>query len=199
MLNKKQFRNTLLGLLSMVLLALPISPVWAHGGAAGTDTDQCRIPVGDQWVHFTAYVPSITGDVDYCADISVIGKTNLVFDYEGVKLRKMKVEYEVTREPGGERVFYSEPQAYRSGTINKVLDFNVLGAGKYLIHVALVPEGGEKVDAHIAFEVGSGESLGFTQYLMILLGLFAVLYLAYYSSPVAKEKMDAAFAKLKNW
>lgn len=199
MLNKKRFTNTWLGLLTLVVLALPVSSVWAHGGAAGTDTDQCRIPVGDQWVHFTAYVPSVTGDVDYCANIPFLGKTNLVFDYEGVKLRKMKVEYEVTREPEGKRVFYSEPKAYRSGTINKVLDFNKLGAGKYLIHVALVPESGKKVDAHIGFEVGAGEGLGFAQYLMIVLGLFGLIYLAYYSSPVAKEKIDALLAKVKNW
>ena len=30
--------------------------VWAHGGAAGTDTDQCKFELEPtHWIHYTAY------------------------------------------------------------------------------------------------------------------------------------------------
>ena len=42
----------------LVLVGLLFSTsLWAHGGAAGTDTDQCKIEIDGEWVHYTAYQP----------------------------------------------------------------------------------------------------------------------------------------------
>ena len=35
------------------------SALWAHGGAAGTDTDQCKFELQpSHWIHYTAYQPA---------------------------------------------------------------------------------------------------------------------------------------------
>lgn len=43
----------------LVLLGLIFSSViWAHGGAKGTDTDQCKFELEkSHWLHYTAYQP----------------------------------------------------------------------------------------------------------------------------------------------
>jgi hypothetical protein len=82
--------------------------------------------------------------------------TNLVFDYEGKSLRNLTVEFEVTKEPEGTRVFYQEPTKIKTGTVNGVVDFSKFGAGNYLAHVAIVHKD-KSLDSHIPFSVGLEE------------------------------------------
>ena len=47
-------RNGFLALLGLIFS----TALWAHGGAAGTDTDQCKFELEkDHWLHYTAYQP----------------------------------------------------------------------------------------------------------------------------------------------
>ena len=95
----------------------------------------------------------LTAGKGYCKIIPKVGLTNLVFDYEGEKLRHVSVEFEITKEPEGSRVFYQEPRQISTGTVNGVVDFGKFGPGNYLAHVTLVDKG-NKLDKHLPFSVG---------------------------------------------
>ena len=73
------FRNSLLGLIGLVFS----STLWAHGGAAGTDTDQCKFELEkDHWIHYIAYQPKAYPAEEFCGNIFDIDSLiQLVFDY----------------------------------------------------------------------------------------------------------------------
>lgn len=185
-------KECLLALGVLVFSVIPVS-TWAHGGASGVDLDACRIPVGPHWVHFTAYQPQLTGTTEYCDAIPEIGSATLVFDYEGKALRNMTVEFEITKEPQGTRVFYKEPATYPTGTVNTTINF--ADPGDYLAHVTLVNEG-QKVDAHVPFSVG-GKSGGpsTSTYVVIAVILIAVGYIFYLSNASFKGAIDRMIKK----
>ncbi|MGZ4956652.1 MAG: hypothetical protein ACXV8Q_16215 [Methylobacter sp.] len=138
------------GLVGLLTVALP-STVYAHRGTSN-EVDACNILVGHERVHFTAYTPTFNNK-EYCQLIPHLGTTNLVFDYGGKSLRNLTVEFEVTKEPEGTRVFYLEPTKIKSGTVNGTVDFNKFGAGNYLVHVAIVHKD-KSIDNHIPLSVG---------------------------------------------
>lgn len=195
-MNRKQLlTNGFLGLLGLLFSAT----LWAHGGAAGTDVDQCKIKIQDEWVHFTAYQPFTNPAEEFCESIPNLDTpTNLVFDYVGMKLRKMMVEFEITKEPEGTRIYYQGADKHHTGTINATMSFKE--KGDYLVHVKLIPEVGEPVDAHIKFSAGGGASKATSGNIgMILLFAGAGLYILYLSSAGFKKQVDKLLAKLKSW
>ncbi|MEQ1738615.1 MAG: hypothetical protein ABL884_01805, partial [Methyloglobulus sp.] len=84
--------------------------IWAHGGAKGTDTDQCKFELEpDHWIHYTAYQPNAFPAEEFCANIPREKEALiLVFDYQDQKYKNDTVEFEVTKEPEGTRVFFLE-------------------------------------------------------------------------------------------
>ncbi|SMF95392.1 hypothetical protein SAMN02949497_2755 [Methylomagnum ishizawai] len=182
------------GLLALSLLlpgALPTT-TWAHGGAS-VDTDQCRIFVGPHLVHFTAYQPQLTGTTEYCNSIPELGSAVLVFDYEGKALRDMTVEFEITKEPEGTRVYYAPPSAHSKGTFNTTVNFTE--PSKYLGHVTLINEG-QKIDAHIPFTVGSAQGgPSATTYIIFGVVLLAAGYIGYLSNASFKNAVDGLLNK----
>ncbi len=139
-------------LLSVLFLSIALpSSVNAHRGAYN-QVDTCRIPVGDEIIHFTAYTPE-TGGTGLCRIIPNVSLTDLVFDYEGQKLRKTTVEFEVTKEPEGTQVFYQAPEKISKGSVNAKVDFRKYGPGNYLAHIT-IDYNGEKLDSHLPFSVG---------------------------------------------
>ena len=184
-------RHSLMSLSLMVAMTLS-AQVWAHGGAS-VDTDQCRIFVGPHLVHFTAYQPQLTGTTEYCGEIPEIGPSTLVFDYEGKALRNMTVELEITKEPEGTRIYHQEPTVHGTGTFNTTINFTE--TGKYLAHVTLLNDG-QRVDAHVAFKVGTAKgSLSTSTIVAILAVLLAIAYIAYLSSPQLKGLVDGLLKK----
>ena len=163
-------------LFGLLISTLP-SAVYAHRGASN-EVDACNILVGHERVHFTAYTPTFTTK-EYCQSIPRLGMTNLVFDYDGKGLRNLTVEFEVTKEPEGTRVFYQEPTKIKSGTVNGVVDFSKFGAGNYLAHVAIVHKD-KSLDSHIPFSVGlegeSSDNLPIKSLFLVML-IAAVVYL----------------------
>jgi len=139
-----------IGLFGLLPIALP-STAYAHRGATN-EVDACNILVGHERVHFTAYTPTFN-NIEYCQSIPHLGTTNLVFDYGGKTLRNLTVEFEVTKEPEGIRVFYLEPTKIKSGTVNSTVDFSKFGAGNYLVHVAIVYKD-KSIDNHIPLSIG---------------------------------------------
>ena len=166
-----------IALFGLLIIALP-SAVYAHRGASN-EVDACNILVGHERVHFTAYTPTFTTK-EYCQSIPHLGATNLVFDYDGKGLRNLTVEFEVTKEPEGTRIFYQEPTKIKSGTVNGVVDFSKFGAGNYLAHVAIVLKD-KSMDSHIPFSVvgledESSDNLPIKSLFIVLL-IAAVVYL----------------------
>jgi hypothetical protein len=193
MLNYNVLKQGLLALSLLLSTVLPLS-TWAHGGASGVDLDACRIPVAGHWVHFTAYQPQLTGTNEYCKSIPEVGSAVLVFDYEGKALRNMTVEFEITKEPEGSRVYYQEPATHSTGTINATINFSQ--PGDYLAHVTLVNEG-QKVDAHVPFSVGTSQIGGpsMSTYLVIAVVLIAAGYIFYLSNASFKNAIDGMLKK----
>ncbi|MGZ4976576.1 MAG: hypothetical protein ACXV8O_05425 [Methylobacter sp.] len=174
---------TYIGLSGLLTVALP-STVYAHRGAAD-EVDACNILVGHERVHFTAYTPTFNNK-EYCQSIPHLGTTNLVFDYGGKSLRNLTVEFEVTKEPEGTRVFYLEPTKIKSGTVNGTVDFSKFGAGNYLVHVAIVHKD-KSIDNHIPLSIGleSEPSDNLPLKALFIVGLIAA---AFYLMKLASDK-----------
>ncbi|MDO9162673.1 MAG: hypothetical protein Q8N35_10835 [Methylococcaceae bacterium] len=173
--------------------------LWAHGGAAGTDTDQCKFELEpNHWIHYTAYQPKAFPAEDFCGSIPATDSLiQLVFDYQDMRYRNMAVEFEVTKEPEGTRVFFEPAKKHKSGTIMLTLPNGVPDVGKYLIHITLVPDQGERLDAHMSFVAGKGQTTSTSGLLLYAFFAFAGLYVLYLSSAGFKNVVDKALGKIK--
>lgn len=195
-MNRAQlFAKGLLGGLALLLSA----SVWAHGGAAGTDTDQCKFELEpNHWIHYTAYQPKSYPAEEFCGKLPGTNTpTQLVFDYQDMRYRKMAIEFEVTKEPEGTRVFFLPSKKHSSGTVNLDLPNGVPDPGKYLIHITLVPDQGDRLDAHMGFTAGTGAPASKYSNALYFLLAFAGLYGLYLSSATFKDKVDALLGKKK--
>ncbi len=172
---------------TIIAWSMSANIAWAHGGVA-IEIDTCRIPVAGHWVHFTAYTPMTSADTEYCGEIPDVGMTNVVFDYETKALRKMTVEFEITKEPEGTVIFHQDATTMKTGTFNIPIDFTPHGAGDYLAHVTLINEG-TKVDAHSAFKVGtgSGGNINTSTYLIVGGVTLVAIYLFW---PGLRQKVE---------
>jgi len=193
-------RSHLLKKASLALTGLVFSAsLWAHGGAAGTDTDQCKFELEkDHWIHYTAYQPKTSPAEDFCGNIPNINSlTQLVFDYQDQRYRDMAIEFEVTKEPEGNRVFFQEAKKHKSGTVILDLPNGVADAGKYLIHITLQKDNGERLDAHMSFKAGVGPATSKVNIGLYALLAVAGLYTIYLSNTGFKKKTDELLTKLK--
>ncbi len=191
--NKKLIRNSFLGLFGLLFSSV----LWAHGGAAGTDTDQCKFELEpDHWIHYTAYQPAKYPGDEFCGSLPDVNTTTqLVFDYQDVRYRNMAVEFEVTKEPEGKRVFFQAAKKHKSGTVNLNLANGISEPGKYLIHITLLQDNGERLDAHMAFRAGTGAPTSTSSMLIYLLVALAGLYVFYLSNAGFKNKVDSYIKK----
>ena len=189
------FKSSILGLMGLIFSSV----LWAHGGAAGTDTDQCKFELEkDHWIHYTAYQPKAYPAEEFCGNLPDTNTmTQLVFDYQDQRYRGMSVEFEVTKEPEGTRVFYSEPKKHKSGTVILNLTNGVPEKGQYLIHITLMQDSGERLDAHMGFKAGEGQATSSGTLGLYALVLFAALYIFYLSNAGFKRKVDEMMAKAK--
>lgn len=185
--------------LGVILGLLFSASLWAHGGAAGTDTDQCKFELEPgHWIHYTAYQPNAFPQEEFCANLPREKETTLlVFDYQDMRYRDMSVEFEVTKEPEGTRVFFQPGAKHKKGTVELKLPNGVPDPGKYLIHITLVPDVGERLDAHMGFKAGGGKSASKDSILLYLFFALAAVYAVYLSHAGFKSKVDEAIAKLK--
>ena len=203
-MNKTQLiRKGCLGLIGLFFSA----SIWAHGGAAGTDTDQCKFELEPtHWIHYTAYQPSAYPAEEFCGKLPGTNTlTQLVFDYQDMKYRNMLVEFEVTKEPEGKQVFFLPSAKHKKGSVNLELPNGVAEPGQYLIHITLVPDptdpegrsSTERLDVHMGFKAGGGEPVSKNSMLLYAFFAFAGLYLLYLSSAGFKRQVDAIISKIK--
>ena len=181
--------------------------VWAHGGAAGTDTDQCKFELETtHWIHYTAYQPKAFPAEEFCGNLPGTDTlTQLVFDYQDMKYRNMLVEFEVTKEPEGTRVFFLPSAKHKKGSINLELPNGVPEAGQYLIHITLVPDStdtenrtqGQRLDVHMGFKAGGGQQVSKNNLLLYAFFALAGLYALYLSNAGFKRKVNEIVGKVK--
>lgn len=174
--------------------------IWAHGGAKGTDTDQCKFELEpDHWIHYTAYQPNSFPAEEFCADIPLAKEALiLVFDYQDQKYKDNTVEFEVTKEPEGTRVFFLEGAKHKKGTIELKMPNGVPDAGNYLIHITLVPDQGERKDVHMGFRAGAGAAKsGSTKFIYLIL-ILGGLYIAYLYVAPFRKIVDGIIGKAKD-
>jgi hypothetical protein len=189
------FKNSLFGLVGLMFS----SALWAHGGATGTDTDQCKFELEkDHWIHYTAYQPKAYPAEEFCGNIPDTNSLiQLVFDYQDQRYRGMAVEFEVTKEPEGTRVFFEAAKKHKSGTVVLNLENGVPEVGKYLIHITLLQDSGERLDAHMGFKAGGGQPTSKGSMGLYALVLFAGVYITYLSHAGFKRKVDQLIGKAK--
>jgi hypothetical protein len=187
-------------ILLTVLAALFSASVWAHGGAKGTDTDQCKFELEpDHWIHYTAYQPNAFPAEEFCANLPRENEaTILVFDYQDEKYKDNTVEFEVTKEPEGTRVFFLEKAKHKKGTVELKMPNGVPEPGNYLIHITLVPDQGERKDVHMAFKAGGGKGPSNYQMFIYLLLVTAGLYVLYLYSAPFRKIVDSIVGKVKD-
>lgn len=174
--------------------------IWAHGGAKGTDTDQCKFELEpDHWIHYTAYQPNSFPAEEFCADIPLAKEAViLVFDYQDQKYKDDTVEFEVTKEPEGTRVFFLEGAKHKKGTVELKMPNGVPEAGNYLIHITLVPDQGERKDVHMGFRAGTGAAKsGSTKFIYLIL-ILGALYVAYLYVAPFRKVVDGLIGKAKD-
>lgn len=186
-------------LLLTALTVLFSASLWAHGGAKGTDTDQCKFELEkDHWIHYTAYQPNAYPAEEFCARLPDINQaTILVFDYQDQKYKDNTVEFEVTKEPEGKRVFFMEGAKHKKGTVELKMPNGVPDVGDYLIHITLVPDQGERKDVHMAFKAGGGPAMAGSNKFLIGLGIVGALFFAYLSVPAVRNTVDGLLGKKK--
>jgi hypothetical protein len=171
--------------------------LWAHGGAKGTDTDQCKFELEpDHWIHYTAYQPVAFPAEEFCANLprekeAII----LVFDYQDQKYKNDTVEFEVTKEPEGTRVFFLAGAKHKKGTVELKMPNGVPEAGKYLIHITLVPDQGERKDVHMSFKAGGGPAASKSMVFLYLLIGAAGAYVLYLYNPTVRREVDKIIGK----
>ena len=186
------------GFLALMGLLLSTA-LWAHGGAKGTDTDQCKFELEpDHWIHYTAYQPNAFPAEEFCANIPRDKEALiLVFDYQDQKYKDNTVEFEVTKEPEGTRVFFLEGAKHKKGTVELKLPNGVPEPGNYLIHITLIPDQGERKDVHMGFKAGNGKGASNSQlFIYLIVGLTGLFVLYSYYTPF-RSLVDKIIGKVK--
>jgi hypothetical protein len=187
-------------ILLTTFVALFSASLWAHGGAKGTDTDQCKFELEpDHWIHYTAYQPNAFPAEEFCANIPRENEALiLVFDYQDQKYKDDTVEFEVTKEPEGKRVFFLAGAKHKKGTVELKLPNGVPEPGNYLIHITLVPDQGERKDVHMGFKAGGGKGASNSQVFIYLILALAALYIAYLNVAPFRKVVDGIIGKAKD-
>lgn len=188
----KRYLLTKTAVWGVLFIGLLLSSVAnAHRGARN-EVDTCRFSVGSEIIHFSAYTPALTGGQDYCHDIPDVGLAHLVFDYEGKKLRNTTVEFEITKEPEGTRIYYQKPEKIKKGSVDAKIDFNKYGAGSYLAHVTIMHKG-EKLDSHLPFSVGTDPDDSGVPYKIIIPIILVIITLIVVSVTTKRKDDPSAY------
>lgn len=188
------FKQCLLAL-SAFLVALSVSPVSRADGGGGPSSGPgggCRLQLDSYLVSFTAYQPQLTGTSPYCVEIPETGNISIVFDLETKELRDKTLEFEITKEKGGARIFYQAPDKFPTGVFNRTI--NITEPGDYFARVSLL-EDGKKHDAQLKFHVAETHGIPLDMAFLVALGLLVVGYFLYESNPAFKARFNRIIGK----
>jgi hypothetical protein len=137
-------RRVKLALIVMVAMAgwLASTDAWAHRGGGPNDPCERRLG-GASLVHLTLYQPDFDPDAEYCNEVPREGKTVVVVDVEGERLRQTPIAVEMIASDGsGLRTILSvPPRIYRRGVVDAEVTLD--SGSDYLARVVLLDAAGE--------------------------------------------------------
>jgi hypothetical protein len=114
---------------------------WAHRG--GGPNDPCERRLGASLVHLTLYQPDFDPDAEYCNEVPRQGKTVVVVDVEGDRLRQGPIALEmIASDASGLRKILSvPPRIYRRGVVDAEVTLD--SGSDYLVRVVLLDAAGQ--------------------------------------------------------
>jgi len=129
-------------LILVAILAIAVSLVstvaWAHRG--GGPNDPCERRLGASLVHLTLYQPNFDPDAEYCNEVPREGKTVMVVDIEGDRLRQAPIALEVmaSDDSGPRKILSVPPKIYRRGVADAEVTLD--SGSDYVARVVLLDD-----------------------------------------------------------
>jgi len=129
------------------------TPAWAHRG--GGPNDPCERRLGASLVHLTLYQPNFDPDAEYCNEVPREGKTVMVVDIEGDRLRQAPISLEVmASDDSGPRKILSVPaKIYRRGVADAEVTLD--SGSDYVARVVLL-DGANQTAIPLTFPIRVG-------------------------------------------
>src|ERR1700730_3862656 len=126
---------------------------WAHRG--GGPNDPCERRLGASLVHLTLYQPNFDPDAEYCDEVPREGKTVMVVDIEGDRLRQAPIALEVIASDGSgpRKVLSVPPRIYRRGVADAEVTLN--SGSDYVARVVLL-DGADQTAIPLMFPIRVG-------------------------------------------
>jgi hypothetical protein len=114
---------------------------WAHRG--GGPNDPCERRLGTSLVHLTLYQPNFDPDAEYCNEVPREGKTVMVVDIEGDRLRRAPIALEMiaSDESGARKILSIPPKIYRRGIADAEVTLD--SGSDYVARVVLLDDSGQ--------------------------------------------------------
>src|SRR5579864_3601997 len=111
---------------------------WAHRG--GGPNDPCERRLGASLVHLTLYQPNFDPDAEYCNEVPREGKTVMVVDIEGDRLRQAPIALEMiaSDESGPRKILSIPPKVYRRGVADAEVTLD--SGSDYVARVVLLDD-----------------------------------------------------------
>ena len=109
---------------------------WAHRG--GGPNDPCERRLGASLVHLTLYQPNFDPDAEYCNEVPSQGKTVVVVDVEGDRLRQSPIAVEMiaSDSSGLRKILSVPPRIYRRGVAD--VEVTLDSGSDYVARVVLL-------------------------------------------------------------
>jgi|HubBroStandDraft_4_1064222.scaffolds.fasta_scaffold677163_1 hypothetical protein len=124
-----------------VVGSLASTEAWAHRG--GGPNDPCERRLGASLVHLTLYQPNFDPDAEYCNEVPRQGKTVIIVDVEGDRLRQNPIALELIASDGSglRKILSVPPRIYRRGVADAEVTLD--SGSDYLARVVLLDTPGQ--------------------------------------------------------
>jgi hypothetical protein len=155
---------------------------WAHRG--GGPNDPCERRLGASLVHLTLYQPNFDPDAEYCNEVPRDGKTVMVVDIEGDRLRQAPVALEMIASDGSglRTILTVPPRIYRRGVADA--EVTLTSGSDYLARVVLL-DGADQTAIPLTFPI----RVGAWYRPIILPALIVLVVLALTAIPIVRHYM----------
>ena len=141
MRTSKRAERVLIAVIAMVGWLVG-TEAWAHRGGGPNDPCERRLG-GALLVHLTLYQPDFDPDAEYCNEVPRQGKTVVVVDIEGDRLRQAPIALEMIASDGSglRKILSVPPRIYRRGVVDAEVTLD--SGNDYLVRVVLLDAAGQ--------------------------------------------------------
>ena len=153
---------------------------WAHRG--GGPNDPCERRLGASLVHLTLYQPDFDPDAEYCNEVPRQGKTVVVVDVEGDRLRQNPIALEMIASDGSglRKILSVPPRIYRRGVVDAEVTLD--SGSDYSVRVVLL-DAADQTAIPLTFPIRVGA--WYRPFIIPALIIFAVLALT--AIPIVRQ------------